>query len=278
MTAETDIKADAIGMQPLARPAAEQGWLRPHRVLLIALALTLVATMAVTMRWDWIPTYTDDLLMGLWRTVWLLAASVVLGFLLAVPLGLAQAAGPWYLALPAQGFCTLIRGTPLLLQIWLLYYGLGSLFPLIPEIRESFLWPYLRQAWPYALLALTVSFAGYEGEVMRGAFAGVPRGELEAARAYGMSPFTTLRRIWLPRAFYRALPTLGGEVMLQLKCTPLVATITVLDLYGVISRIRQDTYLTYEPLLFLALVYMILTAILAALVRLIERRIPSPGS
>lgn len=278
MTAETDIEADAIGMQPLARPAAEQGWLRPHRVLLIALALTLVATMAVTMRWDWIPTYTDDLLMGLWRTVWLLAASVVLGFLLAVPLGLAQAAGPWYLALPAQGFCTLIRGTPLLLQIWLLYYGLGSLFPLIPEIRESFLWPYLRQAWPYALLALTVSFAGYEGEVMRGAFAGVPRGELEAARAYGMSPFTTLRRIWLPRAFYRALPTLGGEVMLQLKCTPLVATITVLDLYGVISRIRQDTYLTYEPLLFLALVYMILTAILAALVRLIERRIPSPGS
>lgn len=278
MTAETQIKADAIGMQPLARPAAEQGWLRPHRVLLIALALTLVATMAVTMRWDWIPTYTDDLLMGLWRTVWLLAASVVLGFLLAVPLGLAQAAGPWYLALPAQGFCTLIRGTPLLLQIWLLYYGLGSLFPLIPEIRESFLWPYLRQAWPYALLALTVSFAGYEGEVMRGAFAGVPRGELEAARAYGMSPFTTLRRIWLPRAFYRALPTLGGEVMLQLKCTPLVATITVLDLYGVISRIRQDTYLTYEPLLFLALVYMILTAILAALVRLIERRIPSPGS
>jgi polar amino acid transport system permease protein len=125
---------------------------------------------------------------------------------------------------------------------------------------------------------LTVSFAGYNGEVMRGAFAGVPRGELEAARAYGMTPFTTLRRIWLPRAFYRALPTLGGEVILQLKCTPLVATITVLDLYGVISRIRQDTYLTYEPLLFLALIYMVLTGILTVFVHLIERRIPSPGS
>src|SRR5687767_7138788 len=88
MTAEIDIKTDAVGLAPLAQPAPEQGWLRPHRIVLIAIALALIVTMAMTMRWDWIPTYADDLLMGLWRTVWLLAASVVLGFLLAVPLGL----------------------------------------------------------------------------------------------------------------------------------------------------------------------------------------------
>jgi polar amino acid transport system permease protein len=253
-------------------------WLLPHRIALIAIGIGLVVLMALTMRWDWIPHYTNALFIGLWRTIWLLVASVALGFAFAVPLGLVQVTGPAPFAWLARGFCTLVRGTPLLLQLWLLYFGLGSLFPQIPGIRGSALWPYLREAWPYALLSLSVSFAGYEGEVMRGAFAGVPRGELEAARAFGMGRFTTLRRIWLPRAFYRVLPTLGGEVILQLKSTPLVATITVVDVYGVIARVRQDTFLVYEPLLLLAGIYMCLTGILVVLVRLLERRIPVRGT
>jgi polar amino acid transport system permease protein len=195
--------------------------------------------------------------------------------LFAVPLGLVQVTGPKPLALLAKGFCTTIRGTPLLLQLWLLYYGLGSLFPQIPQIRDSFLWPYLREAWPYGVLALTMSFAGYEGEVMRGAFAGIPPGELEAAHSYGMKPFTMLRRIWLPRAVQRALPTLNGEVVLQLKATPLVATITVIDVYAVVSKIRQETYVIYEPLLLLSLVYLCLTGILVFIFRHFENRIPT---
>ena len=114
------------------------------------------------MRWDWLPNYYDLALAGIWRTIWILVVTGVLGFMLAVPLGLAQAAGPWWLAWPAKAFCTVIRGTPLLLQLWLLYYGLGSLFPQYPWIRQSWLWPYLRQAWPYAVLALTLSTGGYD--------------------------------------------------------------------------------------------------------------------
>jgi His/Glu/Gln/Arg/opine family amino acid ABC transporter permease subunit len=76
-------------------------------------------------------------LQGLWRTIWLLVVTAVIGFALAIPLGLAQAAGPWYLAAPARVFCTVIRGTPLLLQLWLLYYGIGSLFPLFPWIARK---------------------------------------------------------------------------------------------------------------------------------------------
>ena len=110
---------------------------------------------------------------------------------------------------------------------------------------------------------------------MRGAFAGIPPGELEAARAYGMKPFTLLRRIWLPRAVQRALPTLNGEVVLQLKATPLVATITVIDVYAVISKVRQETYVIYEPLLLLALVYLCLTGILVVIFRYFENRIPT---
>jgi polar amino acid transport system permease protein len=212
---------------------------------------------------------------GIWRTIWLLVVTSALGILLAVPLGLAQAAGPVWLSAPAKTFCTIIRGTPLLLQLWLLYYGLGSLFPQFPWIRESWAWPYLRQAWPYGVLSLTLSYAGYEGEVMRGAFAGVPRGQLETARAFGMKRFTIFRRIWLPQALHRALPTLAGETVLQLKATPLVATITMVDIYAVASRVRQDLFVTYEPLLLLAAVYMAITGVIVFLFRRLEARIPT---
>ncbi len=250
-------------------------WLRPHRIALMAVALAAVLAAILFMRWDWLPAYLPLAMQGIWRTLWLLAVTAVLGISLAIPLGLAQAAGPWFLAAPARAFCTVIRGTPLLLQLWLLYFGLGSLFPQIPWIRDSVLWPYLRQAWPYGVLALTLSFAGYEGEVMRGAFAGVPKGQLEAAKAFGMRRFTAFRRIWLPQALHRALPTLAGETVLQLKATPLVATITMVDIYAVASRVRQDTFITYEPLLLLAAVYMAITGVIVFAFRWLEARIPT---
>ena len=247
----------------------------PHRIVLAAIGAAIVLWCVFALRWDWLPKYLPLAAEGVWRTIWILVVTATLGFLLAIPLGLAQAAGPWYLAAPARAFCTVIRGTPLLLQLWLLYYGLGSLFPQFPWIRQSDLWPILRQAWPYAVLALTLSFAGYEGEVMRGAFKSVPQGQLEAARAMGMPRWKILLRIWLPQAIQRALPTLGGETVLQLKATPLVATITVVDIYAVSTRVRQDTFIIYEPLLLLAVVYMIITGVIVLAFRWLERRIPA---
>ncbi len=264
------------GEAAVIRSAAKASlWLQPHRIVLMLAAAAMVLSAIFFMRWDWLPAYLPLALQGIWRTIWLLVVTSALGISLAVPLGLAQAAGPRFLAVPARAFCTVIRGTPLLLQLWLLYYGLGSLFPQFPWIRESFLWPYLRQAWPYGVLSLTLSYAGYEGEVMRGAFAGVPRGQLEAARAFGMSRWTAFRRIWLKQALHRALPTLAGETVLQLKATPLVATITMVDIYAVASRVRQDTFVTYEPLLLLALVYMAITGVSVFLFRRLESRIPT---
>lgn len=234
----------------------------------------LLAFIVITMRWDWIPVYWELLLRGLWTTLWLLLVTFGLGFSLAIMLGLARNSGRLWMSLPAQIYCTVIRGTPLLLQLWLLYYGLGSLFPQFPAIRQSELWIYLRQAWPYAVVALTLSCAGYLGEVMRGALANVPAGQLEAAKAFGLKKSTIFWRIHLPQAVYRALPTISGEAILQLKATPLVATISVVDIFSVASRIRQETYLTYEPLLFVACIYMSITAVLVLAFNLIERRIP----
>lgn len=229
------------------------------------------------MQWYWVPEYLPKFIDGIVITLQLLSVSIILGMMMAIPIGLVQVTGPRWLAGLARTFCTVIRGTPLLIQIWLLYYGLGALFPLVPGIRESFMWPILRDAFPYAILAFSISVAGYEGEVMRGAFKSVPKGELEAARAFGMSRFTVLRRIWLPRALQNVLPTLAGEFVLTLKSTPLAATITVFDVYGVGSIVRQETYRVYEPLLFVAGIYIALTAIIVLLFRWLENRVPRPA-
>ncbi len=228
------------------------------------------------MQWYWLAEYLPKFISGVYVTLQLLGLSIFFGMLLAIPIGLVQVTGPRWLAIPARMFCTVIRGTPLLIQLYLLYYGLGTLFPLIPEIRETFLWPLLRDAFPYAVLAFSLSVAGYEGEVMRGAFKGVPKGELEAARAFGMSRFTVLRRIWLPRAIQNVLPTLAGEFVLTLKSTPLAGVITIFDVYGVGSMVRQETYRIYEPLLLIAGIYILLTGVIVLLFRWLEGRVPRP--
>ena len=226
------------------------------------------------MEWYWLPEYAPRFVEGVWITLQLLMLAMFFGMAIAIPVGLVQVTGPRPLAWLAKFFTTLIRGTPLLVQIWLVYYGLGSLFPFIPGIRESFLWPILRDAFPYAVFALTISVGGYTGEIMRGAFRSVPNGELEAARAMGLSRFTILRRIWLPRALQNVFPTLTGEFILTLKATPLVSTITIYEAFGVGTIVRQETYRIYEPLLLLAAIYAFLTLILVLIFRYFENRIP----
>lgn len=261
-----------LAPQKAPQTARPLNWLMPHRIILIALAFFLISLLIINLDWYWIDEYQGDIVTGLWRTLVLLVSTFVTGFILAIPIGLVQVTGPKHLARLAQGFCSIIRGTPLLLQIWLIYYGIGSIFPEIDWLRDSFLWPYLTDAWPYAFLALTLSVAAYEGEIMRGAFAGVPKGELEAAKAFGMPPFKILTRIWLPRAIQRSLPVIGGEVILQLKATPLVATITLIDTYAVFSKIRQETYIVYEPLLFMTAIYLILAGIIALIFNRLEKK------
>ena len=243
--------------------------------LILAFLVGFLYWLIFAANWTWVPKYGDRLVYGLWLTILLFIGSCVFGFLLAVPIGLVQVTGPKWLAFLASWFCTIIRGTPLLIQLWLLYYGLGSLFPSIPWIRESFMWPFLREGFYYALVAFTISFAGYEGEIMRGAFLGVPQGELEAARAFGMSPYQVVRRVWFPRAVRNILPTLAGESVLQLKAMPVAFTVTVMELAGVAGRVRQDTYIVFEPLILVAFTYMVLTFLLVWAFNSIEKMVPN---
>lgn len=259
------------------RPSLIAPLLVPRRLVMLGIVVVIAVLIAIYGRWEWLaePKYQALIVRGITNTLVLLVLTMGIGMALAIPLGLAQAVGPWYLAIPARAFCGLIRGTPLLLQLFLLYYGIGSLFPGIPGIRDSWMWPILRDAWYYAVLGLSLSVAGYEGEVMRGAFKSVPSGQLEAAKAMGVPRFTLFRRIWLPQALHRVLPTLGGETVLQLKATPLVAMITVVDIYAVANRVRSETLIVYEPLLLLAVVYLAITAVIVLIFRWFEGLFPS---
>ncbi|GES51310.1 ABC transporter permease [Rhizobium sp. NBRC 114257] len=226
------------------------------------------------MTFSWISAYWPLLLTGAVQTLSLLVISVIFGFVIAIGLAFSQVSGGPILRSLARGYCTFFRGTPLLIQLWLLYYGVGSLLPMIPGIRQSLFWPILREGFFFAAVSFTLNYAAYEAEVLRGALLAVPKGELEAGRAFGMRPLTLTRRIWLPRAIRIALPTIGGEIVMQLKATPLAFTVTVMDLYAVATKVRQDTLLVYEPLIVVTVFYLVITAIIARSFRFLEAQVP----
>jgi len=214
-----------------------------------------------------------QLLRGTWVTLQILFLSGVIGNLLAIGVALGRVSRNPFVNTTSYFYTLLMRGTPLLVQIYLLYYGLGSIFAHMPAIHHSFLWPYLREGFWYGVVALSLNTAGYTGEILRGAILAVPHGEIEAARAFGMSKWLVLRRITLPRAYRICLPTLVGETILLLKSTPLVSTITVLDMMGVANFIRVQTFRVYEPLLAAALIYVFLTFVLTRFFRWLEARL-----
>jgi polar amino acid transport system permease protein len=226
------------------------------------------------MDWSWFPKYLPLLPHAIFVTLQLVTFTMVFGLLLAIPLGLAQVTGPKWLGAIAREYCTFMRGTPLLIQLYILYYGLGSVFASYPELRQGWYWFILKEGYYYAILAFVLNEAGYLGEILRGAFLSVPKGELEAGRSCGMSPYQVLRRIWLPRALRNALPALGGETILTLKATPLAALVTVADLFSVADRVRQETYIIYPPLIMVMVLYMIMTFIITRIFRYFEMQIP----
>lgn len=210
------------------------------------------------MDFSWISTFASELLRGVGITLTLLLLAGVFGFILAIIVALGRLSPNRIIASSMRAYSSVFRGTPLLVQIYILYYGVGSVFASYPLIRGSWLWPYLRDGFWYVTLALVLSVGAYVGEVLRGGLRAVPRGELEAGRAYGMSPWLLLRRVWLPRALQILKPTLAGESILLLKSTALASTVAVTDLLGAANLVRAQSLRVYEPLLAVALIYIIL--------------------
>ncbi|WP_165311594.1 ABC transporter permease [Vibrio ziniensis] len=224
---------------------------------------------------DVIIEYADLVLSGLKVTTLLLIISLVLGFVFAVGVGIARISNNRLISYPAFAFTSVIRGTPLLVQIYIYYYGLGTLFSQMPGIRSSFLWPYLRDGFWYVAFALILSTAAYLGEVIRGGLLSVPKGEVEAARSFGMTATKAMLRVRLPRALYQLAPTLAGETVLLLKSTALASTIAVVDLLGAANRLRSITFEIYKPLLVVAVIYIVMTYLIEFVFARIEQKIPA---
>jgi polar amino acid transport system permease protein len=190
--------------------------------------------------------------------------------LLGVPLSLALGAAARWKRWPAEIYALLMRGTPMLVQIYMIYYGLGSLIPR-EWMRHSWASPVLRDAFWYGLVALTLNETAYVAVILKSGFDAIPRGQREAASALGMSRMSTLTRILLPQAVGVVFPMLANEFILLLKSTVLVSTITIFDVLGTANNIRFETLRVDEPLVGAALIYVALVGTITLVCRPIER-------
>ena len=221
------------------------------------------------MKWDVIVKWLPKLLEGAYLTLELVAIAVLVGLLIAIPLGMARSSRHWYVRALPFSYIFFFRGTPLLLQLFLVYYGLAQ----FDAVKQGPLWPYLRDPYWCALIAMTMHTAAYIAEIIRGAIQAVPPGEVEAARSLGMSRAQTMWHIILPRAARIGLPAYSNEVILMLKASSLASTITLLELTGMARTIIARTYLPVEIFFAAGLFYLAMTFILVQVFRWLERKL-----
>ncbi|MFJ5295427.1 ABC transporter permease [Pseudomonas sp. RC10] len=214
--------------------------------------------------WDNLPLYFGGLLI----TLKLLALSLFFGLLAALPLGLMRVSKVAWVNLLAWGYTYVIRGTPMLVQLFLIYYGLAQ----FEAVRESIFWPWLSSATFCACLAFAINTSAYTAEIIAGSLKSTPPGEIEAARAMGMSKAKMYRRILLPSALRRALPQYSNEVIMMLQTTSLASIVTLIDITGAARTVNAQFYLPFEAYITAGVFYLCLTFILVKLFKLAERR------
>ena len=207
---------------------------------------------------DLIQNSIPKMLTGMGVTLQLLFLASLLGLALAIILLLMRISGRWYLSLPAFIYAYFFRGTPILVQIFVIYHGL----PQFEFIRTSVLWPILREPFGCATLALTLNSAAYVSEILRGGYLGVERGLHEAGMALGLSKRHRFLYVTTPIAIRLAIPAYSNDFISMLKATSLASTITLLDMTGVARTIVAQTFAPYEVFIATAIIYLVMTAIL----------------
>ncbi len=208
-----------------------------------------------------------QMLGGLATSLELTAVSLLVGCTLALLMTLTLIMRTTGLHWISRGIITLFTGTPLLVQIFLIYYGPGQ----FEAVRESFLWSWLSQPWFCAMLALALNTAAYSTQLFKGAFNAIPSGQWQACRALGMDKVATLR-VLLPFAIRRAIPAYSNEVILVFKGTSLASTITIMDLMGYAQRINAQTYDTLVVFSVAGVFYLAVNGILTLIFRQVEKK------
>lgn len=214
--------------------------------------------------WDSFPALLDAVPL----TLGLVAAALACGAVVAFITALLRLSGNRVAVAVTSAYVFVFRGTPLLVQIFLIYYGLGQ----FEGVRDSFLWPILREPMWCAIIALTLNTGAYTSEILRGAILSVPLGQVEAARACGMSRVLLFRRIVMPVAIRQMLPAYGNEVILMVKASSLASTITMLEITGVARKIISQTFAVFEMFLLAGALYLLLNFLASRLIKYAEWR------
>ncbi|MGZ9719110.1 ABC transporter permease [Rhizobium miluonense] len=212
---------------------------------------------------------------GVFLTLALTLLSLVISFILSVPLSLLRASPNRALSGSVLAYTYVFRGTPLMVQLFLVYYGLSQL----AVVRQSILWPLLREPFWCALAAFSLNSTAYTTEVFRAGILAVPRGIVEAAQALGLSRLMQIRLIIFPLAFRTVLPSYANEVIGLVKASSLASTVTLLEITGLARRMVSETFAPYEVFLAAGLLYLLLNFIVSAFFRMLEMHLArSPTS
>lgn len=210
---------------------------------------------------------------GIVNSLALLGASLLAGGLLALPLAVARVSGRVWLRGPVWLFTYVLRGTPLLIQVYLIYYGLGQMEWIQARWDDAWPWMHFKEPFFCAALAFALNTCAYTVELLAGAIRDTAHGEIEAARACGMSGWATMRRIVLPSAMRRSLPGYSNEVIMMMHSTSLASAVpALLDITGAARSIYADFYLPFEAFITAGVIYACMTLVLVGLFRLAELR------
>ena len=203
---------------------------------------------------------------GLQVTVTLVVSSLALGLCLALPIALLAISKNKWVSLPPKAYIYFFRGTPLIVQMFMIYHGMGQ----FEAVRESFLWVIFKEPYACALIAFALNTAGYTAEILRGTIEQTNFGEIEAAKACGMSKPTVYRRIILPSTFRRALPAYGNEVIFMLHGSALAGIITIVDLFGAAKIVNARSFVPFESYITAGLFYLVLTFLIVMAFKKLE--------
>ncbi|MBB3947933.1 polar amino acid transport system permease protein [Rhizobium skierniewicense] len=226
--------------------------------LWLLLALGLVYSLIADWDVDKFTRYGPRYLDGLLTTITLVGISIMLGALLSLPLAFARMSRNRIIGTLAYTYVYVFRSTPLLAQLFLIYYGLGSFRP---QMETVGLWWFFREAWYCGLLSLTLNTAAYQAEILRGAIQSVPKGQLEGAASLGISKGVTFWKVVLPQALIVALRPYGNEIILMIKGSAVVSIVTVYDLMGQTRYAFSRTF-DYQTYLWAAIFYLSMVEIL----------------
>ena len=269
-----------MSVQPVAaeveRPQAPpRRWSRTRIAghVLVGLWALVILGLGVYLVRAWNPDlfdrYAERYWSGLLVTLQLVFLAIILGAVLSVPIAYGRMAKNRVAGALAYAYVYFFRGTPLIAQTFLIYYGLGAFRPQLETIG---LWVFFREAWNCALFAFTLNTAAYQAEILRGAVESVGRGQWEGAAALGLTRLQVLRLVVIPQALIVALRPYGNEIILMIKGSAIVAIITVYDLMGETRRAYSRSF-DFQTYIYAALIYLAIVETLRNVIEWIERRL-----